>query len=73
LWTSAREGSARVEAAFAETGFVEAGLSPAGEDTSLSTEGAAIGPNRNESMTATGRAPIVKMSRRIPPTPVAAP
>ena len=32
-----------------------------------------IGPKRRESMTATGRAPMVKMSRKIPPTPVAAP
>ena len=32
-----------------------------------------IGPKRSESITASGRAPIVKMSRRIPPTPVAAP
>src|SRR5580704_10365366 len=32
-----------------------------------------IGPKRRESRTAMGRAPIVKMSRRIPPTPVAAP
>ena len=32
-----------------------------------------IGPNRSESITATGRAPMVKMSRRIPPTPVVAP
>ena len=32
-----------------------------------------IGPKRSESMTASGRAPMVKMSRRIPPTPVAAP
>ena len=32
-----------------------------------------IGPKRSESSTAMGRAPIVKMSRRIPPTPVAAP
>src|SRR6478752_3321962 len=30
-------------------------------------------PKRNESRIATGRAPIAKMSRRIPPTPVAAP
>src|SRR3954470_18020173 len=30
-------------------------------------------PKRSESSTATGRAPIAKMSRRIPPTPVAAP
>ena len=30
-------------------------------------------PKRSESSTAIGRAPIAKMSRRIPPTPVAAP
>ena len=30
-------------------------------------------PKRKESRMAMGRAPIVKMSRRIPPTPVAAP
>ena len=30
-------------------------------------------PNRSEFSAAIGRAPIVKMSRRIPPTPVAAP
>src|ERR1019366_6627190 len=30
-------------------------------------------PKRSESMTAMGRAPMVKMSRRMPPTPVAAP
>jgi hypothetical protein len=35
--------------------------------------GRLIGPKRSESITATGRAPMVKMSRRIPPTPVAAP
>ncbi len=35
--------------------------------------GFVIGPNRNESITATGRAPMVKMSRRMPPTPVVAP
>ena len=34
---------------------------------------ALAGPNRNESMTATGRAPMVRMSRTMPPTPVAAP
>jgi len=33
----------------------------------------AIGPNRNESSTAIGRAPMVKISRKIPPTPVVAP
>ena len=32
-----------------------------------------IGPKRRESITASGRAPMVKMSRRIPPTPVVAP
>ena len=31
------------------------------------------GPNRSGSMTAIGRAPMEKMSRRMPPTPVAAP
>ena len=35
--------------------------------------GASAGPNRSGSMTATGRAPIVRMSRTMPPTPVAAP
>ncbi|CAB4823390.1 unannotated protein [freshwater metagenome] len=34
---------------------------------------ASAGPNRNGSITAIGRAPIVKISRTIPPTPVAAP
>ncbi len=32
-----------------------------------------IGPKRSELMEQTGRAPIVKMSRMMPPTPVAAP
>ena len=32
-----------------------------------------IGPKRRELMEQTGRAPIVKMSRMMPPTPVAAP
>src|SRR6266568_2788297 len=32
-----------------------------------------IGPKRKEFRAQTGRAPIVKMSRMIPPTPVAAP
>ena len=35
--------------------------------------GAAAGPNRSESISATGRAPMARMSRTIPPTPVAAP
>jgi len=35
--------------------------------------GASISPKERESMQAIGRAPMVKMSRRIPPTPVAAP
>ena len=32
--------------------------------------GASISPKRSESMQAIGRAPMVKMSRRMPPTPV---
>jgi hypothetical protein len=32
-----------------------------------------MSPKRSESITAMGRAPMVKMSRRMPPTPVAAP
>ena len=32
-----------------------------------------IGPNRSEFTEQIGRAPIVKMSRTMPPTPVAAP
>jgi hypothetical protein len=35
--------------------------------------GASRSPNRRESSDAIGLAPIVKMSRRMPPTPVAAP
>src|SRR5688572_8049694 len=35
--------------------------------------GSAGSPKRSESRSAIGRAPIVKMSRRMPPTPVAAP
>ena len=35
--------------------------------------GASAGPKRSGSITAMGRAPIVKMSRTIPPIPVAAP
>ena len=35
--------------------------------------GASAGPKRSGSMMAIGRAPIVRMSRTIPPTPVAAP
>ena len=35
--------------------------------------GASSSPKRSESSDAIGRAPMVKMSRRIPPTPVAAP
>ena len=34
---------------------------------------ASSGPNRSGSITATGRAPIARMSRTMPPTPVAAP
>src|SRR5262245_42505919 len=46
-------------------------------DTTPSTRRRVIGsagsPKRSESRIAMGRAPIVKMSRRMPPTPVAAP
>ena len=35
--------------------------------------GASSSPKRSESSEAIGRAPMVKMSRRMPPTPVAAP
>jgi len=35
--------------------------------------GASSGPKRSGSITATGRAPIARMSRTMPPTPVAAP
>ena len=35
--------------------------------------GAPAAPNRSASITATGRAPIARMSRTMPPTPVAAP
>jgi len=35
--------------------------------------GASSDPNRSEFSSAIGRAPIVKMSRMMPPTPVAAP
>src|SRR5207248_8723754 len=35
--------------------------------------GSVIGPKRSEFRQNSGRAPIVKMSRMIPPTPVAAP
>ena len=34
---------------------------------------ASAGPKRSGSITAIGRAPMVKMSRTIPPIPVAAP
>src|SRR5215813_11699030 len=41
--------------------------------TRKGVRGWSILPKRNASRFATGRAPIVKTSRRIPPTPVAAP
>ena len=41
--------------------------------TSRRVLGSAGSPKRSESRIAIGRAPIVKMSRRMPPTPVAAP
>jgi hypothetical protein len=37
------------------------------------TSGLSSDPNRSEFSSATGRAPMVKMSRMMPPTPVAAP
>ena len=37
------------------------------------TRGSSSGPKRSELSSAIGRAPIVKMSRMMPPTPVAAP
>ena len=44
-----------------------------GSDKSVGADGADSGPNRSEFIKAIGRAPIVKTSLRIPPTPVAAP
>ena len=41
--------------------------------TSSGVRGCEGSPKRSESIAATGRAPMVKTSRRIPPTPVAAP
>jgi hypothetical protein len=37
------------------------------------TSGSSSDPNRSELRSAIGRAPMVKMSRMMPPTPVAAP
>src|SRR5579862_4314027 len=63
--------------AFAVLGFGGTGFGPSARVSflgALAPEApAVIGPKRSESSTAIGRAPIVKMSRRIPPTPVAAP
>jgi len=41
--------------------------------TSARALGSSSSPKRSESRIAIGRAPMVKMSRRMPPTPVAAP
>ena len=41
--------------------------------TTRCESGASAGPKRSWSITATGRAPIARMSRTMPPTPVAAP
>ena len=41
--------------------------------TGSAADGVVAGPGENAGVIAIGRAPIVKMSRRIPPTPVAAP
>ena len=62
--------------AMADTSVAQApspGLACGGRASSPVMWGAVIGPNLSESITATGLAPMVKMSRRIPPTPVAAP
>jgi len=44
-----------------------------GAGFAAAARGGSISPNRNESRPQMGRAPIAKMSRMIPPTPVAAP
>src|SRR6266576_3976983 len=56
-------------------GGISAGGFPLSHSRTLppATPFAVIGPNRNEFTAQTGRAPIVKMSRTMPPTPVAAP
>src|SRR5208337_3469968 len=52
---------------------VDAGAPPLSSAAADDRVGTVIGPKRSESITATGRAPMVKMSRRMPPTPVVAP
>src|ERR1035437_287976 len=47
--------------------------SPGGEGRGEGGQSSIIGPNLKEFTAQTGRAPIVKMSRTMPPTPVAAP
>ena len=49
----------------------DAGHDP-GQDP-VGVKSASSGPNRSESITATGRAPMARMSRTMPPIPVAAP
>ncbi len=79
----------RVDERVAEVGLVEHDLAAdvrqaqavavaadAGDDARQHPGGVGrvdAGPKRSESMTATGRAPMVRMSRTMPPTPVAAP
>ena len=46
---------------------------PGGEGRGEGGRSSLIGPNRSEFTAQTGRAPIVKMSRTMPPTPVVAP
>src|SRR5699024_5043429 len=48
-------------------------IPPATPGNTRAVSGASSGPNRNGSITATGRAPIARMSRTMPPMPVAAP
>src|SRR5215468_10252691 len=48
-------------------------IPPTTPGSTRAVSGASAGPNRSESITATGRAPIARMSRTMPPTPVAAP
>ena len=49
------------------------GVSPSFPFSLFPSPSGCRGPKRSESITAKGRAPMVKMSRRMPPTPVAAP
>lgn len=48
-------------------------MPPTTPGSTRAVSGASAGPKRSASITATGRAPIARMSRTMPPTPVAAP